>query len=113
MIQIDAEDNCLTVAPAGDPARFACELAADQPNWIDREDLAGPVCCFGEDTLQYGGSAGRLSPETDGCFRVRFEAPQKAVTPGQAVVCYDGDVVVGGGVIRCAEPLLEERGIRE
>jgi len=32
-------------------------------------------------------------------LRVTFEEPQRAVTPGQAVVCYDGEVVVGGGVI--------------
>jgi tRNA-specific 2-thiouridylase len=30
---------------------------------------------------------------------VDFEEPAKAVTPGQSVVCYDGDIVVGGGVI--------------
>jgi tRNA-specific 2-thiouridylase len=37
-------------------------------------------------------------------FRVRFEEPQRAVTPGQAVVCYRGEIVVGGGVIRSANP---------
>jgi tRNA-specific 2-thiouridylase len=32
-------------------------------------------------------------------FRVDFQAPQKAITPGQAVVLYAGDVVLGGGII--------------
>jgi tRNA-specific 2-thiouridylase len=52
---------------------------------------------------------------------VRFEAPQRAVTPGQAVVLYDGDVVLGGGTIARsgrpsarrfdtrAKPMLESR----
>lgn len=35
----------------------------------------------------------------DGTLRVRFEEAQRAITPGQAVVFYDGDVVVGGATI--------------
>ena len=38
-------------------------------------------------------------PEENGFARVEFENPQRAVTPGQAVVLYDGDLVVGGGTI--------------
>ncbi|MBR3642757.1 MAG: hypothetical protein IKN57_04535, partial [Parasporobacterium sp.] len=37
----------------------------------------------------------------DGTVRVVFDEPQRAITPGQAVVFYDGDVVEGGGRIRC------------
>jgi tRNA-specific 2-thiouridylase len=40
-----------------------------------------------------------VSPDRDGLLRVRFNQPQRAVTPGQSIVFYDGDVVVGGGVI--------------
>lgn len=39
----------------------------------------------------------------DGSVRVIFDTPQRAVTPGQAVVLYDGENVVGGGVIRTTE----------
>ena len=35
----------------------------------------------------------------DGVLHVRFDKPQRAITRGQAVVLYDGDIVVGGGVI--------------
>ena len=35
----------------------------------------------------------------DGVLHVRFDKPQRAITKGQAVVLYDGDIVVGGGVI--------------
>ncbi|MBR5021429.1 MAG: tRNA 2-thiouridine(34) synthase MnmA, partial [Oscillospiraceae bacterium] len=38
-------------------------------------------------------------PEADGKARVVFHQPQRALTPGQAVVLYDGDMVVGGGTI--------------
>ena len=37
-----------------------------------------------------------------GTVRVRFERPQRAVTPGQALVLYDGDLVLGGGTINAA-----------
>ena len=39
-------------------------------------------------------------PEENGFARVVFDQPQRAMTPGQAVVLYDGDLVVGGGTIR-------------
>ncbi|MDV9524009.1 aminomethyltransferase beta-barrel domain-containing protein, partial [Clostridioides difficile] len=43
-------------------------------------------------------------PEQHGRVRLEFDAPQRAVTVGQAVVLYDGDVVVGGGTICQAPP---------
>ena len=44
-------------------------------------------------------AAASLDPLGDGRVRVTFDEPQIAVAPGQAVVFYDGDVVVGGGWI--------------
>ena len=41
-----------------------------------------------------------VEPLPDGCARVVFAEPQRAITPGQAVVFYDGEIVVGGGIIR-------------
>jgi tRNA-specific 2-thiouridylase len=38
-------------------------------------------------------------PEDNGFVRVEFDEPQRAITPGQAIVFYDGDTVVGGGTI--------------
>ena len=38
-------------------------------------------------------------PEANGFARVEFDDPQRAITPGQAVVLYDGDLVIGGGTI--------------
>ena len=41
--------------------------------------------------------------QSDGTARVVFDEPQRAVTPGQAAVFYDGDEVIGGGAIMRAE----------
>ena len=42
-------------------------------------------------------------PLPDGGLRVVFDQSQRAITPGQAVVLYDGDVVLGGGTIEKSE----------
>ena len=54
--------------------------------------------------VRYGKREGRatVEPLDAGKVRVAFEEPQRAVTPGQSVVFYDGDTVVGGGIIEAA-----------
>lgn len=49
-------------------------------------------------------AAANVSLGTDGLLRVRFERPQWAAAPGQAVVAYDGDTVVAAGVVEASEP---------
>ena len=49
-----------------------------------------------------------LTPVDENTVSVRFESPQKSVTPGQSVVFYDGDVVLGGAVIDEATGLSDE-----
>jgi len=47
--------------------------------------------------------------ENSGCLRVRFARPQRAVTPGQSLVLYDGDTCLGGAVIAATDAPLEMR----
>jgi tRNA-uridine 2-sulfurtransferase len=80
------------------------ELTARDVNWLDRrcEDASGEQRCFAQ--IRYNAPAQRatLTVLPDNCLRLRFDEPQFAVTPGQAVVCYDADDnlrVLGGGWI--------------
>ena len=49
-------------------------------------------------------ASGVLYPEGDGLVRMVFDEPQRAVTAGQSLVCYQGDAVAGGGTICRAAP---------
>jgi len=48
----------------------------------------------------------RMAPRADGTLGVRFDQPQRAITPGQYVCFYDGDVCLGGGGIQAADQSL-------
>ncbi|HEY2343122.1 MAG TPA: tRNA 2-thiouridine(34) synthase MnmA [Chthoniobacteraceae bacterium] len=63
--------------------------------------------------IRYGhpGAAATVHPGEHGKARVRLHKPQRAVTPGQAAVCYRGDVVLGGGWICRAQPALAEAAL--
>ncbi len=75
------------------------ELNAEEANWVSIENPTRPFAA--EVLIRYNGTRCRAEIIPDGprSFRVVFESPQRAVTPGQSVVVYDGDVVLGGGVI--------------
>ena len=96
--EIDAGSNRIRVGRNEDLLHAG--LVADHLNWIAFETLerALPV----EAKIRYNdpGAPAVVRPREDGTVEVTFDTPQRAVTPGQSVVFYDGDVVVGGGVIR-------------
>lgn len=64
----------------------------------------GPLRVTAKTRYSQSEAAGTLFPEPGGGVRMAFDQPQRAVTPGQSLVCYLGEMVVGGGVI-CAAPL--------
>lgn len=74
------------------------ELTASQANWLVAPDTQP---CRGNFKIRYNAAPapGTLTARSTASFRVEFDEPQYGVAPGQAVVCYDGDRVLGGGWI--------------
>ena len=93
----DMEKNTVTVGP--NEALFSSALRGNNWVWYPFPDLTEPVRVTVKTRHSQTEQPGTIYPEADGFARVEFDAPQRAVTPGQAVVVYQGDLVVGGGTI--------------
>jgi tRNA-specific 2-thiouridylase len=97
---LDAEANVVTVGP-----RSACTwttAVAERANWlVDRERL--PRRVDAQVRYRQRPEPATLTLEGETGFRLVFDAPQFAVTVGQSAVVYDGDRLLGGGVIRARE----------
>ncbi|MDR3710143.1 MAG: tRNA 2-thiouridine(34) synthase MnmA [Capsulimonadaceae bacterium] len=96
VVQIDAAENRVTVG--SDDELKASELTADGINWVSDDD-ADRVMAKIRYNMPAAPAVARLD---DGVLRVRFDQPQRAITPGQAVVLYEDDIVLAGATIRCA-----------
>ena len=93
----DMQRNTVTVGPG--EALFSPALLAGDWNWYPFPTLTAPMRVTVKTRHSQFEQPATVYPEENGFARVVFDAPQRAVTPGQAVVLYDGDIVVGGGTI--------------
>lgn len=93
----DMAANTVTVGP--NEALFHSSLRAADWNWIAIEYLKEPIRVMAKARSRMIEQPATVYPEEGGFARVEFDEPQRAITPGQAVVLYDGDTVVGGGTI--------------
>ena len=75
-------------------------LKAEQINFMSVEDLKEPKRVFAKIRYNHLGAWCTVEKTAPDEITCTFEEPQRAVTPGQAVVLYDGDIVFGGGTIR-------------
>jgi tRNA-specific 2-thiouridylase len=97
VIGIDAGSETVTVGPREALERRA--LTASGVNWTAGEPPAAASRVTAQIRYRHREAAATLDPLEDDRVSVTFDEPQIAVAPGQAVVFYDGDVVVGGGWI--------------
>jgi len=94
----DMQANTVTVGP--NEALFATTLLAKDFNWIALPGITEPKSVTARARYNQKEQPATVHPEENGLVRVVFHQPQRAMTPGQAVVLYDGDVVLGGGTIQ-------------
>lgn len=93
----DMANNTVTLGP--NEALFSPALRAKDWTWFPFPALAEPLQVTAKIRHSQKELDALVYPEKDGFARVEFHIPQRAITPGQAVVLYDGDMVVGGGTI--------------
>src|SRR5215210_7901171 len=97
VVDIDPETNRVIVGAAEDLVLEGFEI--DRVNWVSRGSSAAPVEVMVKIRYSHPGARATLHPLAGNCARLELHEPQKAVTPGQAAVFYEGDVVLGGGWI--------------
>ena len=94
---IDPKRNAIVVG--NKEAVYGDELIASELNWIAIGGLKRPIEVKAKIRYRHKEAEAMVVPLSGDKVRVKFKEPQMAITPGQAIVFYDGDAVVGGGTI--------------
>jgi tRNA-specific 2-thiouridylase len=97
VVALDPATNTVQVGSRDEILRD--EITAIDLNWISIGGLNQPLTIKARIRSAHHEAEARLIPLKNGKVQVKFKEPQLAVAPGQAVVFYDGDLVVGGGII--------------
>lgn len=92
----DMAANTVTIGP--EEALYTKTLLAKDWNWLPFPTLTEPIRVTAKARYRHIPQPATVYPEENGA-KVIFDDPQRAITPGQTVVLYDGDIVVGSGTI--------------
>jgi tRNA-specific 2-thiouridylase len=97
VIELDPERNRVIVGD--ETALDRDEFKVDRCNWIPFDQPSGPLEVLAKIRYNHPGVAATVTPLPNGEAKVKLSIPQRAITPGQASVFYQDDLVVGGGWI--------------
>ncbi len=97
VVELDAENNRVIVGD--DSALNRDEFIADRCNWHPFDKLTEPIEVTAKIRYNHPGTSATISPLENNRVKVKLHTPQRAITPGQAAVFYQDDLVVGGGWI--------------
>jgi tRNA-specific 2-thiouridylase len=98
VIGIDRKRNALTVGEEKEV--YGDTFIVNSVNWINSREMTSSFTAQVKIRYNHPGSEAVISMKGKGEVRVEFKTPQKAITPGQAAVFYDGETVIGGGWIK-------------
>ncbi|OIP28191.1 MAG: tRNA 2-thiouridine(34) synthase MnmA [Chloroflexi bacterium CG_4_10_14_0_8_um_filter_46_9] len=94
---IDRERNAIIVGTKEEV--YGDELIASELNWIAIEELKRPIEVKAKIRYRHKEAEAIVAPRGKDKVQVKFKELQMAITPGQAIVFYDDDIVIGGGII--------------
>jgi tRNA-specific 2-thiouridylase len=98
VIGIDREENAIIVGEEEEV--YGDTFIVDSVNWIVSQEMTSSFSTQVKIRYNHPGSDAIVSPKRNGELKVKFRSSQKAITPGQAAVLYDGETVLGGGWIK-------------
>ena len=101
--RIDSETNEVVLGRHED--LFSSKLWASRVSYVSGAVLDGPTSVTAKIRYKAGGANATIVPLSADTAEVWFDEPQRAVTPGQAVVFYSGDKILGGGYIEIEMPV--------
>jgi len=100
VLEKDLKNNVLIVGQGHDhPLMLHNTLEAAQLDWCSNRPLTETIRCAAKTRYRQADQDCIVEPLNSGRVKVRFDQQQRAITPGQSVVFYDGDVCLGGGII--------------
>lgn len=97
VLSTDTEKNTVTLG--SNDELFKNKLYAEKINLIAVDRINSPMRVTAKIRYSHREAAATVEQTGENSFVVEFDEPQRAVTPGQSVVLYDGDIIIGGGVV--------------
>ena len=98
VVELDAAKNRVVVGDDTDLDKD--ELTVERCNWIPFDNPPAEIRATAKIRYNHPGTPATILPHADGTATVKLDVAQRAITPGQACVFYQDDLVVGGGWIR-------------